>query len=222
MNLFEGINGVIFDLDGTLLNSMFIWENVGYDYLKSKKCNLLCSKKTLSEILSTMSLEQSADFFKQEYFIKDTTKKIINDINLIIENYYANLLLLKEGVFELLTMLKKQNIKMCIASATDKRLILMALDRLKISGFFCDIITCSEVGFGKDTPLIYNVAFKKICNDCKDLSHILVFEDALYAIKTATSFGYKVIGVYDDSSKTDQSQIKKLCFKYINSFKEIL
>ncbi len=207
------ISGAVFDLDGTILDSMYIWETVDEEYLKRKG---LCATPEIRAALKTMSLAQAADFFRTECKIADSPEKIMADINGMVSDFYFYEVRPKEYVYEFLTFLKEKNIPMCIATASSRQLTEAALRRLGLLDFFEKILTCEEIGSGKDTPEIY---IKSLDILCCESSETLVFEDAAHAAKTARNAGFKVCGVYDPS-ENDVDALKKFSDIYINSFKE--
>lgn len=209
------IKGAIFDLDGTLLDSMFIWDTIGEDYLKSQG---ILPKENLNETFKSMSLLQAAEYYQSEYGLSLTTEEIMDGVNDMIEHFYADVVLTKPGVAEFLEKLKKCGTKMCVATATDKHLVKAALERNGILNYFSEIFTCTEVGAGKDNPLIFNRALAHLGTNIADT---LVFEDALYAIKTAKGAGFTVCGVEDTSEKSNQAIIKNMVDIYIHSYLEM-
>lgn len=208
------LTGAIFDLDGTLLDSMPVWDTLGEDYLRSKGKNPLSDVKAR---LKTMSLLEAAEYFQKEYHFKETTDEIICEINEMITYKYRYEVQLKTHVTMFLHKLQRENVKMCIATATDRYLVEPALKRLQIADFFTGILTCSEVGFSKESAEIYEKALELIHTE---KTKTIVFEDALHAMKAAKNAGFTVIGVYDSSAGQDADDIKKGADRYINSFKE--
>ena len=207
------IEGIIFDLDGTLLDSMKIWDSIGEDYLLSLGIK---PRENLKEVFKDMSLIQSAQYYQQYYHVNKTTDEIIDGINKLIEDFYINKVQLKKGARAFLEELSRKNIKMIIATATDKYLVDAALLRLEIREYFIDILTCNEVGHGKDEPVIFEKALRRL-NTNK--LRTVVFEDAVYAIKTAKEAGFIVSGVYDESE--DQKLVKELSDFYIKEYKKM-
>lgn len=205
------IKGAIFDVDGTLLNSMYIWENIGEDYLRSLGIK---PEKNLREKIKTLSLYQSACYFQDKYGIKLSTDEIMDGVNKMIEDFYLNKAELKEGVAEFLQELKNNGVKMCIATATDRYLVEGALKRCGVLNYFSDIFTCTSVGHGKDEPIIYREATNHLNANKKD---VIIFEDALYAVKTAKADGFTVVSIYDESEK-NQDKIKSLSDFHFNDF----
>ena len=206
-------NAVIFDLDGTLLDSMYIWDTLAEDYLKSVGVE---AKPGLCDAVNTLMMEDAAVYLKEEYTLPYPTEKILEDIFSIVDDFYFNSTLLKDGVFEFLNLLKISGIKMCIATASERYVVEAALKRCKAYDFFDRIFTCSEVGHSKTEPDIFFEAAKFLEEQPKD---ILVFEDALFAAQTAKSAGFKVCGVYDQSEKHTE-KLRITADYYINSFKE--
>ena len=208
------IEGIIFDLDGTLLDTMEIWNTVGNDYLISLGIE---PRENLAEVFKEMSLKQSAEYYQRVYGVDKTIEEIISGINGVIESFYIERVQLKDGVKEFLETLSEQDVKMCIATATDRYLVETALMRLGVRDYFQKILTCNEVGYGKDSPVIFEQALE-ILGTSKE--HTYVFEDALHAVKTAKQAGFQIVGVYD-ASEPEQEEVKKLSDMYVLSFQDI-
>lgn len=206
------IDGAIFDLDGTLLDSMYIWDTIGSDYLVSRG---ITPEPNLNEKFKKMSIVQAAEYYREHYGLNEDTASIVSGVNKMIEHLYAHEVKLKSGVAELLERMQQKNIKMCIATATDSYMVKAALKNNGIDKYFRGILTCTEVGFGKDTPIIFEKAVELLGVE-KD--NTLIFEDALHAIETAKKASFHVIGVYDKSSESESNQIKCLCDEYITSY----
>lgn len=205
----------IFDMDGTLIDSMKIWENLGVEYLTNKNIKV---KENLNEIINSMSMEESAIYFKKKFGIKDSVKKIISDENKLIEHKYKYEIPLKENVKEYLSYLKKKDIKMCVTTATSLNLAKTALRRLDVLKYFSFVISCDETKVGKSKPDIYYLALDKM--NAK-IEETVVYEDADYAIKTAKKAGLYCVGVYDEVSSREKKEILKFCDEYIESFKVV-
>lgn len=206
------IEGAIFDLDGTLLDSMHVWEQLGENYLKSVN---RVPPENIREILKPMSIIQAAKYLKREYQLPFSEKEIILQINEMVEKYYKETLQLKKGVLALLKSFLAHKVPMCIATATDRYLVEAALKRLHISHYFEKIFTCTEVGDGKDQPTIYVTAQNFLGTKRKNT---LVFEDALYAIVTAQKAGFPVAAIEDATAEKDAPEIKRLADIYITSY----
>ena len=201
----------IFDFDGTLFDSMYIWEHVGEIYLRSLGIE---PKPTTHDDIKTMSLYQSSCYFKKEYDLSLSIDEIMDGINHTVENFYLYDVLPKPGVVDFLEHLKQASIPMCIATASDRYQIEAALNRCGMSHYFEEIFTCSEVGHGKDEPVIFQKAMEYFC---ANRSNTVIFEDALHAIQTAKADGFAVIGIFDKSEKR-QDEIHSLSDCYIEDF----
>lgn len=211
----NSMTGAIFDLDGTLLDSMHIWSEIGLKFLKNEG---VTPPPGASEEFVKLSLVQAAEFYIKNYAPEKTVLDIVKSINALVEDFYFNEVLLKTGVREFLEFLKKRNVKMCVATATDKYMVEKALERNGIRDYFSEIFTCTNVGAGKDTPVIYDKALEHLGTE-KDTTFI--FEDALYAIETANEADYKIVGIKDVSEPADPEKVKELCTIYINEYQEI-
>jgi len=209
------IEGAIFDLDGTLLDSMFIWDKIGEDYLKSLGIK---PKENLNDTFKTMSLMQSAAYYRSEYGVALSIEQIISGVNRMIEHFYTEKVTAKAGVKAMLETFKGKGVKMCVATATDSHLAEAALRRNGVIDCFSGIFTCTQVGSGKDTPDIFNKALTHLGTHKQST---VVFEDALYAVQTAKKAGFFVAGVYDKSEAAHSAQIRKLSDVFFNSFEEM-
>lgn len=216
MNNIKDIKGAIFDLDGTILDSMFIWTEIGYKFLEEKHIQL--PPGTSDEQFTTMSLMEAAEYYIKHFDNTATIESIVADINRLVEGFYFNEVLKKDGIKEFLDYLKAKDVKMCIATATDKYMVEKALERNGLRDYFSEIFTCNGVGAGKVSPKIYDVALDHLGTD-KEYTY--VFEDAFYAIETANKAGYNIVGIKDVSEKAPEEEIKKLCNYFIHTYSDI-
>ena len=200
--------GAIFDVDGTLLDSMFIWDTIGEAYLRSIGYQ---PKENLNETFKNMSLHQAARYYQTEYGVTQSIDEIMDGVNAMLERYYRFEVPLKPGVAELLERLRQDGIKLCIATATDRHLVEAALDRCGVLSCFGEIFTCNEVGHGKDEPDIFEAALRFLGTE---KSETVVFEDSLYAIRTAKETGFPVAAVYDSHEK-EQDKVRLLADIYL-------
>jgi len=207
--------GAIFDLDGTLFDSMPAWENIGADYLRRYGKT---PPYDLNEILLSLSFTQSAQYFIDEFGIALTMPEIVAEINTMVEDKYRYDILLKPYALEILEKLKSLNMKMCVATAMDYQLACIALKRTGIFDYFEFVLTCGIINCDKDSPEFFLTAADRLTYSPNE---IMVFEDALHAIKSAKEAGFKVIGVYDMASDADTQEICKYSDLYITSFKEM-
>ena len=198
------IKGVIFDIDGVILDSMPIWDKAGEMFL----INLgIQPESGLAETLFCMRMSEGAKYLKERYLLDMNEDEIINGVNETIKDFYAHQVQLKEGVEQFLRGIKQHGIKMVAATSCDRQVFERALKRLNVIDYFERIFTSTEVGAGKVKPDIYLASAKHIGTLPEDT---WVFEDALYAIRTAKNAGFRTVGVYDDSSKADWDEIKKV------------
>ncbi|MFL0198117.1 HAD family hydrolase [Clostridium sp. WILCCON 0269] len=206
----------IFDMDGTIIDSMPVWKNLGKDYFTKKGVK---APKNLNEIISAMSMTESANYFRKELKIGDCPERIIFDMNQLIKDKYKYEIPLKPYVKEYLSYLQRNNVVMCVATATPVQLAEVVLKRLEVLQYFSFVVCCDEVGTGKSKPDIYYLALKKMKASIADT---IVYEDADYAIRTAKSAGFYTIGVYDEYACDSKKEIQLLCDRYIDSFQCLL
>jgi HAD superfamily hydrolase (TIGR01509 family) len=207
------IKGAIFDFDGTLFDSMFIWDRIGSDYLRSIGYE---PQADLDQVFKSMSLYQAACYYKSEYGVKASTDEIIGGVNKMLEHFYIDEVQPKEGVRQFIRKLQDKGVKMCISTATDEYLVKAALKRCDMEFLFSRIFTCSSVGHGKDEPDIFRTAMHHLGTEKNET---FVFEDAIHAIRTAKNDGFPVAGVYDKSEEK-ADEVKKLSDIYLPDYSD--
>lgn len=205
------IRGAIFDLDGTLLDSMAIWDTIGETYLRSLGKE---PKEDLKETFKTFTMEQSAQYYREHYGVTLSVKEIIRDTDRIVENFYLDTVLLKPGAADFLEELNRYGIKMCIATVTNEHLVTAALQRLGVRDYFTRIFTCASVGHSKEEPHIYRAAARHLQTE---KAETMVFEDTLHALKTAKTDGFWTTAVYDVHEE-QQTELKEMADCYIAEY----
>ena len=209
------IRGAIFDVDGTLLDSMFIWDTIGETYLRSIGYE---PKENLNETFKNMSLHQAARYYQTEYGVTRSIDEIMDGVNAMLERYYRFEVPLKPGVAELLERLRQSGVRLCIATATDRHLVEAALDRCGVLSCFGEIFTCNEVGHGKDEPDIFEATLRFLGTRREET---LVFDDALYAVRTAKEAGFPVAAVYD-SHERSQAEVRARSDLYLEDLTQLV
>ena len=208
----KNIKSAIFDMDGTLIDSLMIWD-VMWERFGEKFLNVECFKPTAEDdkAIRTMTLKDAMNYLHSVYDIGNSGEELLDAANEIIKDFYAHDVKLKKGVLEFLEYLLAKDIKMCIASATDIELIKVALEHCNIGKYFTNIFSCAEIGKGKDKPDIYLKAMDFLGTS---ISETCVFEDSHIAIDTAHKIGIKTVGIYDKYNY-GQEEMEKIATAYI-------
>ena len=210
------VSGVIFDLDGTLLNSTEMRQGAASRYITSLRKT---PEPDLGEKTKAMTLPVLCKYLKEEYRIATTEEKIAKGFNTILREDYLESVDIKEYAPILLEKLKQKGVAMCITTSTDKHIADEILIRLGIRDYFSHIVTCEESGGDKEGPEVFLNAHS-ILNTPKE--ETVVIEDGILAIRGAKEAGFYVIAIYDKSEEENSSEIKKLADLYIESFEELL
>lgn len=182
------MNYSIFDVDGTILDSMEVWNTLASQYVQSLG---MVPEKNLDEIVSDMSLEQSATYLKNHYKINKQEERIISEVLNFISDFYEYEVNLMPGFKEFISHYDSINV---IGTSCDEELVKIALNRLAVLNYFEDIITCSKVNKSKNDPDFYLACAQVLKQRPED---IVVFEDADYCIDVARKVGLKVIKIKD-------------------------
>lgn len=209
------IKGAIFDVDGTLLDSMFTWRHRGELYLESLGIK---PREGLHIDVRQLGFIKSADMIKEEYNLSSSSDEIRNEMMKIVNNYYQTCPQVKEGTIEFLEELKKNGVKMCIATATDRHMVEPGLINAGIRDYFDEIFTCGGLKTNKTKPYIFEKALEFLGTSKEDT---VIFEDALYAVKTAKEAGFFVTGIYDEQ-EPEQEEFQALCDVFVYNLKDSL
>lgn len=209
------MKGAIFDLDGTLLDSMWLWESLAENYLLSIGIK---PPKNLSESLKDLTLREASIYIKKRFNIKKTFEEINEDMEKLLADFYGNHLQLKPYVLDILKEFNNKKIKMAIATATDEHLVSMALNRHGIKEYFEFIQTAENVGLSKSQPKFFEMAINRIGLKSEE---VWVFEDALHCIVSAKKVGLKIVAVKDKSALDNLEEIKRMADIFIEDFSQL-
>ena len=188
----RSIQGAIFDMDGTLLDSMSYWRNFRVRFLEQRG---LEATTELVDALQSMTVRESIHCLKTTFSLPQSEEEILADMMLIIRDFYERGAPVKSNAVDLLEYLKAKGVPMCIASATDEDLVELALQRSGLRHYFDAIFSTKTIGRSKKYPDIYRLAHAHLGTP-KEATW--VFEDALYALETASSDGFLTVGIYDE------------------------
>ena len=210
------IKGAIFDLDGTLIDSMWVWGDVARRYIESHGKT---PRPGFREALRVLNTREEAQYYIDEYGVDLPVEEVMVGRDNMMLDFISNDVELKTGVTPALNALQERGVKMCIATATERRLVEPSIKRHNMTDYFRRIFTCTEENTSKKSPDIYIRAAEFLGTD---IGETLVVEDALYAMKTAKKAGFIVAGVYDKVSDDEQDEIKATCDYYWKNMDEML
>lgn len=211
----NGFKGAIFDLDGTVLNSMGLWQKVDELFFTSRNMPI---PDGYIQAISPLGTYNAAVYTKNTYNIKESIEEIIEEWRITAQKEYSENVKLKNNAKEYIRFLKENGVKLCVATASDVEMFRDCLIKNEIFDCFDFFITVNEVGKGKGEPDIYLKAAEKMeVKPCE----CMVFEDILTGISSAKKGGFYTVAMYDESSKRDEEKIKKIADKFIFDFKEM-
>lgn len=191
------IRGVILDIDGTLIDSMPIWEDLGARYLRSRNVE---PEAGLGRILYPMTIEEGVYYLREHYTLPESEAEIRAGLMRELERFYRDEVPLKEGARDLIMRLHVAGIPMILATIGDRELERAALTRLGIWSYFADMLLCEDYGTTKREGVIYQKCATRLGLAPQD---ILVVEDLLQAIRSAHEAGFLTAAVYDAASAHD-------------------
>lgn len=208
------ITGAIFDFDGTLFDSMPIWKGIRYKFFD--KLGLKLTKED-EEAFRGLYLKESITLAKERFGLEETYEELLAKFFDYIKERYLNEAEPKNDIIEFLEKLKAKGVKMGIATATGEPALEAVLEKYGMLGYFSAIYSTYTVGASKTEPKVYDVVLEKIGTD-KETTW--VFEDALYAAKTAKANSYNLVGIFDESEENTE-ELKKIADIYIHNYREI-
>ncbi len=208
------IEGAIFDLDGTLLDSMYIWDNLAIVYLESLG---ITPKANAKEVYDRYGYMKATEFLHDEYGLDVTWEQYGAGVKAILQKYYEEETLPKPGVPEFLERMKQSGVKMIIATATFEGMVEPALKRLGLENYFCGILTCETLKTNKTKPDIYRRALEILGTD---KARTPVYEDAHYAAKTVKNDGFVLIGI-DDENEPKSAEVAAMADVFVRDYRNL-
>ena len=209
------MKGFIFDLDGTLLDSLGLWLDIDKKYMAMHGIEY---KREYTDAIKRLTYVECSYYFKNVLGVDKEAEEIQQDWMDMSHAAYQNDLPLKPYAYEFVQKCTSMG-KCIIATSCHKESAIAALKRTGLYSMMEDVVTTNEVGLNKENPRIYELCAQKL-----DLSpeECIVFEDVASAALCAHQAHFKVIGILDDMWSHDQSELKRVCVKTIHSFKELI
>lgn len=206
--------GVIFDLDGTLVDSMDVWEKA--DYMLAKKYNFVPDKEYWQTVTSRSFLE-GAEYITTRFNLGKTPEEIVKELFDFAYYEYSHAIKLKDGAKELIQKLKKDSFSIAIATSNVKELTYAVLKNNGVFEYFDAFIYCDDIGKNKAHPDIYIAAAKAIGLKPEQC---YIFEDVPNSLIGAKLSGAEVIAVYDEYSADKEQLMRERSDRYIMSLKD--
>lgn len=212
MELPKHIKGAIFDLDGTLLDSLHAWADVDRRFFEKRGLPLPAD---YAEAIKTMDLNEAARYTKARFSLPEPQEEIAAEWHGMIGEEYAFRIGMKEGAKEYLTYLHGKGLALGIATSSSPRLFLPALRRHGVETLFRSFTVTGEAR-GKEFPDVYLLAAKKLGIEPADCA---VFEDVLAGIRSANAGGFYTVAVLDDDSAADFPSLRAEANAAIRDFR---
>ena len=210
--LVDNSKAIIFDLDGTLIDSMNVWSDIDKEFFKMHD---LPFEEDYQKEIGHKGLKEIAAYTKSRYNLKESEDEIVTIWLDMAKEAYAYKIPLKEGVKSFLEYLQSKSIKMGIATSNSLELTELVLKHHDIYKYFSKVVTVNELKTNKGSPDIYlhiSDSFGLVPSEC------IVFEDLLTGIKTAKKAGYKVVGVKEKASLDKEKEIREITDLYISNY----
>ena len=189
------ITGAIFDMDGTLVDSLMcwdvLWQRLGKKYLGNEAFR---PDPVTEKAVRTLTLLDAMTLVHENCSVGESGPELWQFTTDMMVDFYENDVKLKAGVLEFLEFLHARGVKMCIASATAPDLIAIAMRTCGLDKYFSKVISCNDVGKGKEHPDVFFAAHEYLGTSKEST---WVFEDSVVAIETAGKAGFKTVGIYD-------------------------
>ena len=208
------ITGAIFDFDGTLFDSMQIWVNIKERYFAHHGITLTPEDY---EAFKGLRLQEVIGIANERFNMNMTGRELFNDFFGFIEKCYMDEAEPKNDIVEFLDKLKAKGVRMGIATATSESALSALLSKFGMLDYFSQIYSVYTVGASKEDSKVYDVVLEKLGTDKQTT---WVFEDALYAAKTAKESGYNLVAIYD-RSEPNAGELEAIADIYIHNYSEI-
>lgn len=210
------IKGAIFDLDGTLIDSTWIWNRIDMEFLGKRGYDV---PEDYVYHIAPLGVDETAIYTKERFHLPETTDEIKKEWYDMAIDAYTNEILLKPGVYDYLHILHNKGISLAVATASDKELVVPVLRRNKVLELFNNITTIKEVSRGKGYPDIYILAAEKMN---LGPAECVVYEDIIQGVTGSKKGGFYTVAVNDNHSAEYKENLINMADKYINSFEELI
>lgn len=214
--MFQDIDAVIFDLDGTLVDSMWIWKKIDIEYLGRFG---IAYQEDLQPSIEGMSFSETAHYFKERFAIPDSIEKIKSDWNEMTREKYKNEVPLKPGALAFMKRCRERGLLLGIATSNSRELVEEVADSLSFRPYFDVVKTACEVEKGKPARDIYLAVARELG---VEPSRCMVFEDIVPGIMAGRQAGMQVCAVEDDYSLQKKQEKEALADYYIHDYHDIL
>ena len=208
------ITGAIFDFDGTLFDSMPLWHGVRDRFFNHIGIAMSDEDK---ELFKGLYLRESLILAKERFGFAETYEELFNQFFDFMKDLYLSGACPKNDIADFLGRLKAKGVKMGIATASGESAIEAALKKYDMLEYFSAIYSTYTVGAAKTDPKVYDTVLNALGTDKRTT---WVFEDALYAAKTAKESGYNLVGIYDES-EPNTKVLEEISDIYIHNYSEI-
>ena len=209
-------DAIIFDLDGTLVQSMGMWRRVDDIFLGKRGIDV---PDGLQKDLAMLSYNETAVYFKERFRLSESLDEIKQEWHVLASEQYRSFVPLRDGASELIWFLTERNVRLGVGSSCSKDLIRDALRAHGLLEAFECILSCDEAGKNKPDPAVYLAIAEKMDVNPK---RALVFEDIPVGIEAAYRAGMRVIGVYDGQIEDDVWEIRYMTNGFIQDYRELL
>lgn len=213
--MLKNIKAILFDLDGTLIDSMWMWNQIDVEYLGKYGIEM---PPDLQKSIEGMSFSETAAYFKKRFDVPGTEEDLKAEWNQMAWDKYEHEVTLKPGVLSFLDYCKEHGIVMGIGTSNSRELVDVCLNELGVLSYFDSIHTSCEVAKGKPAPDIYQLVAKDLKASPEEC---LVFEDVVSGILAGKAAGMKTCAIYDVNCYDDESEKRRLADYYIHSFEEL-
>ena len=189
------MKAIIFDLDGTLVDSMKYWRSVSRDFMKTKGIDI---EDEVQHKMTTMNLDASLKYLKDYYKLEESFEELMRDFSRTVEDFYRNKVEAKEGCLEILEYFKDQGMKVVIGTSTAAHFANIVIEKYGIDKFIDGLYTADSVGHLKAEEKFYTSIAEELEERPED---IFLVDDSYLALRTGKKAGIEVIGIYDENSK---------------------
>lgn len=207
--------GIVFDCDGTLLDSMVVWREMEAELARRADVTLTAAD---TDKLTTLTIPECGAFFNEHFGLGESGEAVVAMVDQIMLEFYRTRVEERPGALAFVRALAEHGVRMSVASSSPQAYLQAGLTRCGFTPYLDAIVSVDDVGVSKREPAVWDRARELMGTP---LETTWGMEDSVYAVRTLQAAGYKTLGIYDCDLSGTYEELLAACDHAVRSFEEL-